>query len=126
MKRFLSAVGILVFLLAACTASALVVNSYCIKTISHLEKAKESAESKNYSAAYIHSKKAAEQWQSKAGLLGTLLRHSEADQVETGLAKLSSYAQTRDHDEFLALCAEVICSIRHVRDMELPLLRNIL
>lgn len=126
MKRFWAAVTVLLVLLVACTCSAVIVNNFAKTTIAHLEKAIQSAEEKNYPAANKYCSAAAAHWSSKSGLLGALLRHSEADQVETGLAQLVSYSKTEDHDEFLALCAEVIHSIRHVRDMELPLLRNIL
>lgn len=126
MKRFWAAVCILLFLLGACIASAVTVNNFSKKAISHLEIAMDYAEKKNYISASRYCSAAAKHWSSKTGLLGALLRHSEADQVESGLAKLVSYSETADHDEFMALCAEVIHDIRHVRDMELPLLRNIL
>ncbi len=126
MKRFWAAIGVLLLLLAACTVSALLVSRFAEKTIAHLERATDFAEENNYTAALDHCKKAEELWKSRSGLHGALLRHSEADQVESGLAKLVSYAKTQDNDEFLALCAEVIHDIEHVRDMELPLLRNVL
>lgn len=126
MKRFWAAVAVLLVLLGSCICSAVVVDDFAKTTIAHLENAIRSAEKKDYPAANRYCSAAAEHWSSKAELLGSLLRHSEADQVETGLAQLVSYSKTEDHDEFLALCAEVIHSIRHVRDMELPLLRNIL
>ena len=126
MKRFWAAIVLLAAILGACTVSAMVVEGFAQKTIGYLEEAKERAEEKNYSAANIRCKDAQKLWTSKSGMLESLLRHSEADQVETGLAKLVSYSQTADHDEFLALCEEVIHNIRHVRSMELPLLRNIL
>ena len=126
MKRFWAAVILLLAILGACTTSAVIVNAFAKSTIKHLESAMHSAEEKDYAAANRECAAAAEHWSAKAGLLGALLRHSEADQVETGLAQLVSYSETADHDEFLALCTEVIHNIEHVRDMELPLLRNIL
>lgn len=126
MKRLWAAIGLLLFILCACVLSAAVVSRYADTTITHLESAIVAAERKDYSTASRHCNAASEHWGSKSGLLGSLLRHSEADQVETGLAQLISYSETEDHDEFLALCSEVIHNINHVRDMELPLLRNIL
>lgn len=126
MKRFWGAVLLLVFIMAACIFSAVVVDGFAKTTIEHLESAMDRAEEKNYAAANVHCTEAAALWTEKSALLGSLLRHSEADRVETGLAQLVSYSETADHDEFMALCEEVIHDIRHVRDMELPLLRNIL
>ena len=126
MKRFWAAISVLSLLLAACTVSAVLVSHIARETISLLEEAANFAKEHNYTAALSQCQKAEERWKSRAGLHGALLRHSEADRVESGLAKLVSYARTQDHDEFLALCAEIIHDIEHVRDMELPLLRNIL
>ena len=126
MNRFWAALILLATLLCACIASATTVNNFSNQTIDHLEKAMDHAEQKNYAAANAYCKQAQNLWSSKASLIGSLLRHSEADKVGTGLVQLVSYSATADHDEFLALCAEVIHDIHHVRDMEFPLLRNIL
>lgn len=126
MKRFWAAVTVLALLLGACIWSAVVVDRSAKATIGHLENAIQSAEKKDYHTANRYCAAAAEHWRSNAELLGALLRHSEADQIEEGLVQLISYSKTEDHDEFLALCSQVIHNINHVRDMELPLLRNIL
>ena len=126
MKRLWAAVILLLVILGACIGSAVVVDKFAETTVSHLEQSVSAAEKKDFKQAAKFCTAASEHWHSKAGLLGALLRHSEADDVEKGLAQLIAYAQTEDHDEFLALCAEVIHDVRHVRDMELPLLRNIL
>lgn len=126
MKRLWGSLVLLVVILLACIGTTVTVNAFSEKAIFYLEEATQSGRHENFDRAQICCNAAAEVWTQNASILGALLRHSEADVVETGLMKLMAYAETEDKDEFLALCAELIHDIRHVRDMELPLLRNIL
>lgn len=84
------------------------------------------AESENYPEAAEAAQDAKALWLSHADLLGALLRHDEADSVESGLCALIQYANVGDKDEVLAHCAELLQQIEHIRQMELPLLKNIL
>ena len=69
---------------------------------------------------------AIEQWTKKRFLLAAFLRHDTPESVEIGLAQLKAYAKSRDDDEFMALCAEVHEHLKHLQELEKPLLRNIL
>ena len=84
------------------------------------------AEADNYADAAAAANKAKNLWVSHAGLLGALLRHDEADGVESGLSALVQYAKAGDKDEILAHCAELLQQVEHIRQMELPLLKNVL
>ena len=85
-----------------------------------------SAEADDYPAAAEAAESAKKLWLSHADLLGALLRHDEADGVESGLSALVQYANVGDKDEILAHCAELLQQVEHIRQMELPLLKNIL
>ena len=83
-------------------------------------------EAENFSAAADAAESAKCLWLSHADLLGALLRHDEADGVESGLASLIQYAKVGDKDDVLARCAELLQQIEHIRQMELPLWKNIM
>ena len=40
--------------------------------------------------------------------------------------RLNQYAVLADRDDFLAGCAELMSAVRHLREMELPTVENIL
>lgn len=91
-----------------------------------LKETASAAKADDFSRAAEAAESAKKQWVSHADLLGALLRHDEADGVESGLAALVQFAETGDKDELLARCAELMQQIEHIRQMELPLLKNIL
>ena len=57
---------------------------------------------------------------------GLALRHEEVDDVISRFAALNQYAVLADRDDFLAGCAELMSAVRHLREMELPTVENIL
>lgn len=64
-------------------------------------------------------------WQEEEGLLDALQLHSEIDQIGTGLERLRVYGESGNQEEFPALCAELKRQLRHIEEMELPLLQNV-
>ena len=55
-----------------------------------------------------------------------VLRHDEVDAVSVGFASLQQYAQAESRGDFAAACAELIERVQRIRQMQLPLVSNIL
>ena len=67
-----------------------------------------------------------EYWRSRQLFFGMVLKHEDVDQVSGELARLLSYADTDDSDDFLSNCAALQATLEHIREMEWPYLQNIL
>lgn len=126
MKRTWFAGALLLALLAAGIIISHSIGTCTSNVIEMIGQAESCAKRNDFSSAESACVLASEEWAKQQFLLAAFLRHDEPDQVETCLAQLCSYAQTEDNDEFLAMCAEVRKQLLHIREMELPTLRNIL
>lgn len=69
---------------------------------------------------------AARHWKRYERYFGLALSHAEVDDVISRFAALNQYALLEDRDDFLAGCAELMSAVRHLREMELPTVENIL
>ncbi len=115
--------GILLALLLLCIGSSCLVRTCTLRTAELLE-AGEQAQSPDEQAAAMQA--AAQYWQAHVGVLDSLLRHDEADQVLTELAQLLAYQANDETAEMQGTCASLILRLRHIADMELPLYYNLL
>lgn len=126
MKRIWIAVALLAAISVLCVLSASA-TARCVEELSRpLLQARDAARRGSYAEAADFARAAQESWQSHDDLLGALLRHDEADCVETDLAALIEYCDAEKQDEICAHCAELLRQAEHLRQMELPLLKNIL
>ena len=126
MKRFWIALAVLAVISAWCFVSAALIGSHTDAMLKDLEEVRQAADRADYAAARTAADRAERHWTNCEDLLGALLRHDEADQVMSALAELREYAAVGDRDDLLAVCATTIRQLQHIREMELPLIRNVL
>ena len=126
MKRLWASLFLLAAILGACIGSAATVSNFVDEVAALLEQAAQAAQRGDFTAAAELCEAVSDIMESRAIMLGALLRHSESDQVESGVRQLVAFARSEELPEFLALCAKTIHDIFHLRDMELPMLHNIL
>ena len=126
MNRTWLAAGILAALLVSGILVSHSISTHAENAVNLVAKAESFASNGNFEAAERICEMAIEQWTKKRFLLAAFLRHDSPESVEIGLAQLKAYAKSRDDDEFMALCAEVHEHLKHLQELEKPLLRNIL
>ncbi len=125
MKMIITSVLILALLAISCIGSAVYVTNSVTKTASILDKALSAAD-QDVSGVLPTVLAAAAQWDSCATVFGTVLQHDEVDNVVEEFARLEYFAKTDDQEEFLSTCAALLAKLNHIREMELPTLKNIL
>lgn len=64
-------------------------------------------------------------WDENEAILGALLSHREIDTVITAFAELKSLAESKDYDEFFSTAAALQVQLKHIQEMEYPLIQNI-
>ena len=112
MKHLATGVVILLLCLAICFTSLAVLDRWTTHATSQLEQALEMADR--------------EYWRRRRGFFGMVLRHTEADQVNSTFRQLVEYAQNGCAEEFEPTCADLIEQINHLCDMEKPYYYNVL
>ena len=126
MKRFWLGAVLLAVLFGFCLF-AMLYTARCTETMQdYLLSAEQAAEKEDFSSAAKQIAAALEEWKTHGRILGALLRHDEADCVESDLASLAQYADFRDALDFSAVCAGLRQKLRHIKDMECPKIENIL
>ncbi|MBQ7567018.1 MAG: DUF4363 family protein [Oscillospiraceae bacterium] len=126
MKRLWIALSTLLFLFALCAAGKAAVTVRVDAMLEHLARTQTAAAQGDFGDASNAAKEAEDYWLQNGVLLGSLLRHDEADGVTAQLAELRAYAETGDRDELLAVCAAAMRQLEHIREMESPLVQNVL
>ncbi len=126
MKHILIASGILAVVLAFCIFSMCFIRSSAAKTLDALTASYEYAFEQNFPSASAALSRAEQAWKQRESYFSAVLAHDEVDQVATDLAQLREYIRVRDMDDFLATAASLMETIRHMRQVELPLSYNIL
>ena len=117
---------LLLILLLFCVFCALMTQRYTRQVLSLLEAGFSYGEAGRFSQAADHVRQAQALWDAHTGFWGVVLRHTEADQALTGFQSALLYAETQEESEFLSACAQLIASIRHIAEMELPHYYNVL
>ncbi|MBQ7255961.1 MAG: DUF4363 family protein [Oscillospiraceae bacterium] len=126
MTRFWIAIALLIAVIAWCFFSASAVSERIETVRQTLSAAQVCMRAEDYPGAERLSADAQRYWRSSQKLLGMVLRHDEADGITGNLAELCAFAETKDTDEFLAVCAATISQLDHIQEMEYPLLENVL
>ena len=127
MKKYSLIAAVIVLLcLAFCLVSAFTVRGVCERVIGLLDRSILCARNGDLSGAARALQAAEKIWSAREAFFGVVLRHEEMDQVFTGFSSMREYVRLQDLDDYLALAAEMVSSLEHLRDMELPLLHNIL
>ena len=126
MRHVLLSCVILLLALAFCLFSMLHVRQICLETLDLLSAAQAAAEREDFEGCWRSMQDAARHWKRYERYFGLALSHAEVDDIVSRFAALNQYAVLEDRDDFLAGCAELMSAVRHLREMELPTLENIL
>ena len=126
MNRSWLALGILVALIAVGVLISHSVSSHSESTAGFIDKAEALVKAGSFQDALSVCREARTHWKEKELLLAAFLRHDALEEVEGGLVQLISYAECSDRDDFLAMCAQIREHLEHIRELEKPLIKNIL
>ena len=126
MKHLATGVVILLLCLALCFTSLAVLDRWTTHATSQLEQALELADREYFDEAEALVTETWEFWRRRRGFFGMVLRHAEADQVNSTFRQLVEYAQNGCSEEFEPTCADLIEQINHLCDMEKPYYYNVL
>lgn len=126
MKRFAFAVAAMAVLVAGCIVCTIVISRCAARMEEYLSRAELYAANNDLKGAFTEAKAAASWWEDWAPILDAVRQHSETDQIGFDLGKLLVYAESGNREEFSAICAELLRQVQHIREMEYPLLQNIL
>ncbi len=117
---------LLAVLLAGCLLSLHYLSRCVSRTTAELAAARAFAEQEEFDRAVSAARDAEASWTRARTFLGSVLRHDESDDLSYSFARLPDYATPDSADEFLACCAELTARLRHILDMERPLVYNFL
>ena len=126
MKHILIACGVLFVVLVFCIVSMSTVRASAYETLEALTVSYQFARNRDFASAASALSRAEQSWKSHEDFLSTVLAHNEVDKVATNFAELRQYVLARDYDDYLATVSELIETIRHMRQVELPVYYNIL
>ena len=126
MKFIYISISCFLVVLLLCSYSANCVIQKVQETVDILESAvqADALEEKEHSLKII--KEAHASWESHQLFFGTVLRHDEIDNVIEEFARLESYASTEDQDDFISNCKALLARLKHIQEMERPILQNIM
>lgn len=125
MKHVLIACGILLLVLAFCIFSMSFVRASAARTLEALNISYQHARNRNFSAAAAALSAAEQSWKQHEDFFSSVLSHDEVDQVAGDLAELRQYVLVGDYDDYLAVVSRLMETLRHMRQVELPLYYNI-
>ena len=125
MKHVLIACIILLAVLAFCIFSMLCVRAAAARTLEALALSYQSARNHNFSAAALALSDAERSWNQHEDFFSSVLAHDEVDRVAGDLAELRQYVLVGDYDDYLAVVSGLMETLRHMRQVELPVYYNI-
>ena len=126
MKRLWFAAVLLILLTTSCILVSCSIERLVGHTLALIQEAEDLGRQDDLAAAKDLCRQASGHWKHHSKTASAFLRHDETDAVEISLSRLQVFADTADKDDFLALCVELRQELQHIRDMEKPLLQNIL
>ena len=126
MKHTIFSAALLIILLLFCIYSAFYVSNATTAAEVILMRSVAYYRAGAEDAAAEHLNRAAELWRSHETMCGIVLKHEDLDEITREFSRLLSYAHTGDGEEFLSGCEALRETLRHVREMEWPLIQNIL
>ncbi len=126
MRRATFGIALLTVILAGCLIHLHVLERCVDRSAGALANARTLALAGSYDAAEAAAQRAWENWDHARVFLGSVLRHSESDELGCTFARLPDYADADGAAEFCASCAELIARLSHILDTERAKLYNIL
>ena len=126
MKYILIAVLILSLCLGFCLYSMQQIRKTSTQTLHYLQQSQSHAERKNLPHTWALLNRAEASWNDHEAFFGIVLAHAETDDILQRFAALKKYIILRDYDDYISGCAELITIVRHIREMQSPIISNLL
>lgn len=126
MKRLWIACGILALVFAATLYNSHYLSGFTSDLTVLLTRAEISAEEGDWDTASALTRQAVEDWDSHAGYLHILLRHTEVDEVNTGFREVREFINCQEGGEYSAANARLIARLELLCEAEQLTLKNVL
>lgn len=125
MKRLITAITFLVFVVIGCFASYFALSNKMNQVCDRVSEADAQMKSTDYEQAFIAIEKARKNWESEQSLLGALVRHDEIDQIDNLFARAVQTVENHNREQYDLESSELKNMLRHIPEMEAPTFRNI-
>lgn len=122
MKHFVLALTLLALIVGASLLAGHSLARQNDAVTAPLEQALDAARAGDAALARRLAAEASKRWERALPCFSSLLGHEELDVVTHGFARLHE----AEDDDFRALCAELLEQLAHLRELDRPLLKNIL
>lgn len=126
MRHVITALAILLAVVALCVFSAWYVRDGAGETLTLLQTAEMAAAAGEFHRAEAAVAAAKTRWETLEAPFGVLISHEEMDQITQCFSALLQYARTEDGDEFAAVFAQTRFLLEHLRLMQLPTVYNVM
>ena len=126
MKREWLAVGLLIAMIALATWHVVTLGDLTGELGDLLAQAEQMAEQGDWEGATQMTQKAADKWDSKHFFLHATLEHEVTDEIATSFAETLEFLECQEAGEYSAANARLMEQLELLREMEKPLLENLL
>lgn len=125
MKRIWIATAILAAILGSTLWHGSYINTFAEDLILLLESAEEKAEKGDWSEAASLTQTVLEKWEEHSLYLHVTLRHSDSDEVFTGLREILEFLERQENGEYSAANARIIARLQLIAEAERLTLENV-
>ncbi|MDR3767157.1 MAG: DUF4363 family protein [Butyricicoccus sp.] len=126
MKRVITAVVLLVLVVAACFGSYRYITNATTVVRDALAVTQQSVESGDFSAARVDMERSYALWRKHYNRLSTLVRHNEIDDTERLFQRARQALDNSDADESLLQLRDLRALLAHLPEMERPVYSNLI
>ncbi|MDR0314356.1 MAG: DUF4363 family protein [Oscillospiraceae bacterium] len=127
MKRLFAAAVIIIVILALSIAGYYLNNDLIDTTNELLSQSVSLSNREDKQGLIDAAEKACEYWESKAvPVLSSLIMHSEIDKISYHFKTLLLLAKDGNFEEYRVVCFECIATLEHIKDVQNPVLKNVL
>lgn len=125
MKAILSALAVLLVIALFCWVNTLCLENITANTSQLLKEAMDAALEGSWQSAGALCLQAQKYWQQHETYLGTVLVHSEFDEISTGFAPMARLAEFRSREDFAFEATRAMALLEQIYDSELPKWKNL-
>lgn len=126
MKRVITAVVLLLVVVAACFGSYRYITNATNAVRGALAITRQSVEAGDFTAARADMERSYALWREHYGRLSTLVRHNEIDDTERLFQRARQALDNGDADESLLQLRDLRALLAHLPEMERPVLSNLI
>ena len=126
MKLSIICITLFILLLIICTVSLTLITETTRAASFYLERAIILHQNGDHAEACKMIQYSEALWSENQSFLCIFLTHEDIDSVVTEYARLQAHVRTEDYDDLYRTCSALIVLLRHIQEMQYPLLENIL